>query len=155
MEKRVSDSLTEQVYIIRPQHINPSDRLFGGQLMLWIDEMAGVVSRRHSNSIVTTASIDNLNFLAAAYQDDMIVLVGKVTHVGKTSMEIRVDSYIEDYSGNRTTMNRAYVVMVAVDEDGRPTSVPGLILETDEEREEWEAAERRNAIRKERREQGY
>lgn len=153
--KRVRDSRTEQVYIIRSQHINPQGRLFGGYLMQWIDEMAVIVSRRHSGKMVTTASIDNLNFKAGAYQDDMVVLVGRLTYVGRTSMEVRVDTYVEDYQGNRRNINRAYIVMVAVDEEGNSTEVPGLFLESKAEQAEWLGGEKRYQLRKERRAEGY
>ena len=155
MKKKVSDSYTEQAYVVRSQHINSTKRLFGGYLMQWIDEMAGIVSRRHCEGIVTTAAIDNLQFKPAAFEDDMIVLVGKVTYVGHTSMEIRVDAYIEDYTGSRRNINRAYLVMVAIDENGKPKEVPGLILETEEEKWEWEAGKKRYDLRKQRRIEGY
>lgn len=154
-QKRVRDSETEQVYIIRSQHINPQGRLFGGYLMQWIDEMAGIVSRRHCGKMITTASIDNLNFQAGAYQNDMVVLVGKLTYVGNTSMEVRVDTYVEDYQGNRRSINRAYIVMVAVDEEGNPTQVPGLILESEAEQAEWLGGEKRYQLRKQRRAEGF
>lgn len=153
--KSVQDSQSEQVYVIRSQHINPQGRLFGGFLMQWIDEMAGIVSRRHSGKMVTTASIDNLNFKAGAYQDDMVVLVGKMTYVGRTSMEVRVDTYVEDYQGNRKSINRAYIVMVAVDENGSPVTVPGLRVETEAERAEWIGGEKRYRLRKQRRIEGF
>lgn len=153
--KTVQDSQTEQVYIIRSQHINPQGRLFGGYLMQWIDEMAGIVSRRHSGKSVTTASIDNLSFKAGAYQNDMVVLVGKLTYVGRTSMEVRVDTYVEDYDGKRKNINRAYVVMVAMDENENPVKVPGLVIETEAERAEWLAGEKRYQLRKQRRVEGF
>ena len=78
MEKSVNESKAEQVFIVRAPHINGYGRLFGGQLMQWIDELAGIVCRRHSEMGVTTAAIDNLNFKDAAYQNDMIVLKGKL-----------------------------------------------------------------------------
>ncbi|MCI8730659.1 MAG: acyl-CoA thioesterase, partial [Lachnospiraceae bacterium] len=65
-----------------------------------------------------------------------------------TSMEVRVDTYIEDYQGKRQIINRAYLVMVAVDENGTPVEVPGLQIESEEEREEWLGAERRLQLRK-------
>lgn len=153
--KTVKDSQTEQVYIIRSQHINPQGRLFGGYLMQWIDEMAGIVSRRHSGKSVTTASIDNLSFKAGAYQNDMVVLVGKLTYVGHSSMEVRVDTYVEDYDGKRKSINRAYIVMVAVDKDGNPIEVPGLAMETEAEQAEWLAGEKRYQLRKQRRVEGF
>ena len=150
--KKVSESRTQQQYLIRPSHINHYGRLFGGQLLYWIDELAGIVAIRHSGAIVTTAAIDNLQFKAAAYEGDMIVLEGQVTYVGRTSMEVRVDTYTESLEGDRQMINRAYIDMVAIDEKGRPIAVPGLIPETDEEKQEYEAAAQRRALRKQRRE---
>ena len=94
--KRVSDSRTEQIQILMPQHINGMGRLFGGQLVQWIDVVAAVVARRHSNAEVTTATIDNLMFEAPAYVNSTVILVGQVTYVGNTSMEVRVDTFVED-----------------------------------------------------------
>ena len=105
--------------------------------------------------MVTTATIDDLDFRAGAYQNDMIVLVGRVTYVGRTSMEIRVDTYVEDLQGARRSINRAYIVMVAVDEDGRPVEVPGLEICSEEEQEEWRGGEKRYRLRKQRRIEGY
>ncbi len=153
--KHVSDSLTEQVQIIMPSHNNGSNRLFGGQLVEWIDIVASVVARRHSGCNVTTAAIDNLQFKAGAFMNNTLVLIGRITYVGKTSMEIRVDTYVEDLNGIRKVVNRAYVVMVALDDEDHPTSVPGLILETESERAEWEAGTRRHSLRIARRKEGY
>lgn len=115
-EKRVADSQTEQTYLMRPKYLNGYGKLFGGQLMGWIDEIASIVAMRHSESEITTAAIDNLNFKESASVDDVIVLRGKITHVGRTSMEVRVDTYVESRRGIRKIINRAYVVMVAVDD---------------------------------------
>lgn len=149
--KRVSDSKTEHVEILMPGHINGYKRLFGGQLMEWIDVVAAVVARRHSNCNVTTASIDNLQFKAPAYSNNTLVLKGKITHVGNTSMEVRVDTFVEALSGEQKVINHAYLVLVALDENDIPVKVPSLILETNEEREEWEAGIKRHNLRKQRR----
>ena len=132
--KRVEDSLTEQQYLICPAHINHYGRLFGGQLLKWIDELAGIVAMRHCGTTITTAAIDNLQFQAAAYTGDMVVLQGRVTSVGRSSMEIRVDTYREALDGAREIINRAYIDMVAIDRDGKPTEVPELAIETEEQR---------------------
>ncbi len=153
--KHVTDSLTEQVQIIMPSHSNGVDRLFGGQLVEWIDVVASVVARRHSGCNVTTAAIDNLQFKAGAYINNTLVLIGRITFVGKTSMEIRVDTYVEDLYGFRKVVNRAYLVMVALDDSGQPTEVPKLLLETESERAEWEAGKKRHALRSRRRKEGY
>jgi acyl-CoA hydrolase len=153
--KRISDSITEQVQILMPSHINGSDRLFGGQLVQWIDVVAAVVARRHSGCNVTTAAIDNLQFKAGAYINNTLVLIGRITYVHKTSMEVRVDTYVEDLTGIRKVVNRAYLVLVALGKDGNPTEVPQLIHETESERAEWDAGKRRYDLRHNRRMEGY
>lgn len=154
--RRVSESLVETVHMVRPNHLNSAGRLFGGILMQWMDEIAGLTAKRHTRQNVITASVDNLRFLKGAYQKDVIVINGKVTYVGSTSMEVKVDSSVEHLeTGERTLINRAYFTMVALDENDRPTKVPRLILETDEEKEEWERARRRREVRQMRKEEGF
>ena len=152
---KVSESMTEQQYLIRPTHINHYGRLFGGQLLYWIDELAGIVAIRHSGAIVTTAAVDNLQFQAPAYEGDLIVLQGQVTYVGRSSMEIRVDTFTESLDGNRKMINRAYIDMVAINQEGKPVPVPGLIIETEEQKAEWNAAAKRKELRKQRRQEGF
>jgi acyl-CoA hydrolase len=154
-DKRVTDSLTEQIQILMPQHINGQGRLFGGKLVEWIDIVAGVVARRHSECNVTTAAIDNLQFKEGAFLNDTLVIIGRITYVGNSSMEIRIDTYVEELSGIRKPINRAYLVMVALDKKGDPTKVPGLMIETESEKAEWEGALKRNKLRKTRRTEGY
>lgn len=153
--RTVAESVVETVHMVRPHHLNAAGRLFGGMLMQWIDEIAGLVAKRHTRMNVITASVDNLRFLKGAYQKDVVVIIGKATYVGNTSMEVKVDSYVEYLDGTRTLINRAYFTMVALDEHDKPAAVPRLILETDEEREEWEKAQRRREMRKLRKEEGF
>ena len=153
--KTVRASRTEQIQILMPEHINGYDRLFGGRLVEWIDVVAAVTARRHANRNVTTVSIDNLQFRAPAYVNSTVVLNGQITYVGRTSMEVRVDTFVERLDGEKTMINRAYLVMVALDDNERPTEVPRLICETEEERAEWEAGMRRNALRKQRMKEQY
>ena len=153
--KKVSESKTEQIQVVMAEDINGYGRLFGGRLMQWIDVVGGVVARRHSNSNATTASVDDLQFKAAAYVNEMIVLKGQITHVGRTSMEIRVETYVEHLDGSSTMINRAYMVYVALDENENPIPVPHLLLETEEEKAEWDAAIKRNKLRNDRKEKGY
>ena len=153
--KKVSDSRTEQQYILRPAHINPYGRLFGAQLLKWIDEVAGIVAVRHANAIVTTAAIDNLQFTKPAFAGQMVVLCGRITYVGRTSMEVRVDTYTEALDGTRQLINKAYIDMVAINCKGQPEEVPGLLVETEEQRLEYEAAQKRKLLRKQRRQEGF
>ena len=146
--KYVTDSLVEQVHIVMPEHTNSFGRLFGGQLLAWIDVAAAVVARRHCRCYVNTVHISDVSFKAPADVADMIVLCGRITYIGSTSLEVRVDTYAEDISGQRQLINEAYIVMVSIGEDGRPTSAPGLICETEQQKADWEAGEKRYLRRK-------
>ena len=145
--KTVDDSRVETVHIVRPNHLNGANRLFGGILMQWIDEVAGIVAKRHCMGNVTTASVDNLTFLSGAYQNDMIVIRGKLTWVGNTSMEVCVDTYVESPNGKRVRINNAHFMMVALDENDKPMPVPGLKLTNEDEELAWAHGEERRRIR--------
>ena len=145
--RKVSESIVETVHMVRPNHLNGVGRLFGGVLMQWIDEVAMLVAKRHTHKNVTTVSVDNLRFLKGAHQQDVIVLVGRVTYVGTTSMEVEVDSYVENLDGERVRINHAYVTMVALDENDKPTPAPKLELETEEDKAKWERAKKRRELR--------
>lgn len=149
--KKVSDSRVTQTQIILASHINGAGRLFGGQLVSWIDIVASLVARRHSHTNITTATIDNLQFKSAVYINDTVVISGKLTYVGRTSMEVQVDSFVEDLDGNQKLVNEAHIVMVALDENGKPIEVPGLLLESAEEKADWERGKKRDELRKKRR----
>ncbi|MGI6005565.1 MAG: acyl-CoA thioesterase [Christensenellales bacterium] len=153
--KKVDDSYSEHVQSVTQGSLNGSLRLFGGQLLQWIDVLAAVVARRHCQCPVTTVAIDSLQFLGPAYANDTIVMRGKVTYVGQTSMEICVHSYVEHLDGRRKLINTAYFIMVALDENERPRQVPGLVLETDEQKADWEAGLRRYELRKQRRKEHF
>ena len=145
--KTVDASRAETVHLVRPNHMNGAGRLFGGILMQWIDEVAGIVANRHSMSNVTTASVDNLTFLSGAYCGDMIVIQGKLTWVGSSSMEVCVDSYVENRTGERHRINNAHFMMIALDENDKPRQVPRLILQTEDEELAWKHGEERRRIR--------
>ncbi len=152
-QKKVCESYAQQVQILTQGNLNGYSRLFGGQLMEWIDIVAAVVARRHSEHNVTTAVVDMLEFKKPAYANDTVIIKGKITYAGRTSMEIKVETFVEELSGERTLINTAYLVMVALDENDKPTQVPELLLETEEEKAEYDAAvlrkERRAAYKKE------
>ena len=137
------------VQIVMPQHCNgyAKPRLFGGQIMAWIDVVGAVAARRYTQKAVTTVCIDNLTFLKPAYLNDTVVQEAGVTWTGNTSLEVRVDSMVERLDGTRELINRAYVVFVALDGDDRPARVPTFVPETEEEKKEFAAAEARRKIR--------
>lgn len=154
-EKTPRDSYTEQVQVLSQGNLNGFGRLFGGKLMEWIDVVAVVVGRRHSERNVTTAVVDSLEFRAPARANETVLLCGRINWVGRTSMEVCVRSYVEELDGTRRLINTAYLVLVALDENDRPTEVPRLILETEEDRLQWEAAQKRSELRKQRKTEKY
>ena len=141
--------VTTSVQIVLPQHCNgyKIPRLFGGQIMAWIDIVGAVAARRYTNSAVTTVCVDNLSFLNPAYLNDTVVQEATVTWTGNTSLEVRVDSFVERLDGSRERINRAYLVFVALDEQDRPRPVPPFEPRTEEEKREYAAAVERRRIR--------
>ena len=140
---------TTTVQIVMPEHCNgySKPRLFGGQMMAWIDVIGAVAARRYTGHAVTTACMDNLTFLQPAYLNETVVQEAMVTWTGRTSLEVRVDSMVERLDGSRELINRAYVVFVAIDQEDKPVPVPPFIPETTEEKQEYAAAEERRRIR--------
>ena len=143
--KRVADSMTEQSHLLMPKCLNAAGYLFGGQLL----------AKRHAEMNVVTVAVDNMYFKTGARVDDTIVLIGRLTHVGRSSMEVRIDTYAESLSGVRTMINRAYFVMVGTDDHQHPQEVPGLIVEGVTQQIEWEAGQKRAELRKVRRQEGF
>ena len=155
-KRPVEFSQVENVYVIRYENINPTGRLFGGQLVSWIDEVAGACALRHTGLSVTTASIDNLTFKRGAYLHDRLVLLARMTYVGRTSCEVRVDSFIEDNEGFRHIINRAFLTYVAIDADGAPLEIPyGLDVRSVSEQARWDGALLRRKNRKSREDVGF
>ena len=140
---------TTTVQIVMPQHCNgyAKPRLFGGQIMAWIDVVGAVAARRYTGRAVTTVCIDNLTFLKPAYLNDTVVQEAMVTWTGRTSLEVRVDSMVERLDGSRELINRAYVVFVALDDDDKPAAVPPFVPETEDEKRIFHDADTRKRMR--------
>ena len=155
-QKSINESRTEQIHLLRYEDINGENRLFGGKLVSWIDEVAGTVAKRHTGMKVTTASIDNLQFKHPAHLDDLIIIIGYVTYVGNKSMEVRVDTYLETLDGMRRPINRAYLTLVALDENSRPCRIPfDIKIETESQKGDLESALKRIALRDKRHKEGF
>lgn len=125
--KTIEQSRTHQAHIVFAEDINGVGRLFGGRLVEWMDILAAVVARRHSEREVTTASIDKVDFASPAMLNDTVILMGELENVGNTSMTVKITAYVEKLSGERIVINKAKFVMVALDQSGVPTKVPRLI----------------------------
>jgi acyl-CoA hydrolase len=134
--------------LVLPSHTNSLSSIFGGIIMSWIDIAAAISAQRHSKSTVVTASIDALNFEAPVYQGWVVNLKAKVNYAGKTSMEVGVRVDAENpRTGERFKTAKAYLTFVAIDDNGKPRQVPGLIPENKEDERRMAQAK----IRKERR----
>jgi acyl-CoA hydrolase len=148
--KRPSQSAIETRMILMPQDTNQYGTAFGGVIMSWIDIVASMVAQRHSQRVVVTVSIDRITFDAPVYVGEHVVLKGSVNYVGNTSMEIGVRVSKENpMTGETEITTRAYLTFVALDENKKPVSVPGLIVETEEEKRRYENARLRVQARKE------
>jgi acyl-CoA hydrolase len=135
--------------IVMPMHTNgAAGVMFGGVMMQWIDVCAAIAAMRHGSGAVLTASIDRLDFLSPVQVGEVVVLQSQVNYVARTSMEVgcRVET---EHMGNRTRryVTKAYLTFVAVDEHGKPHTVPPLSLETDEDRRRHADGERRRGER--------
>jgi len=151
--RRVQDSVTDMAQLVLPHQANVHGSVLGGTVMHWIDLAAAVVANRHCRRPVVTAAIDEMSFLAPIQVGQLALIHARITLVDKSSMEIRVEVDSEDLlSGERRHTSTAFVTFVALDPaTNRPTAVPPLILETDEERAEHQRARVRRRHRLERR----
>lgn len=138
---------TSHVQIVMASHVNGIHRLFGGQLMSWIDVVAAVEAKRHAKSGVTLLTVDHLTFLSPVFMDETVALEAKLTWTGHTSMEIKVDTFVEKLDGTKTLVNSAYLVFVAIDNDGNTVQVPAFVPQTQEEKAEFASAVKRKAAR--------
>jgi len=132
--KRVKDSSVTIAQVMIPQDANPAGNIHGGVIMKLIDTTAGVVASRHARSNVVTASIDRLDLHYPVFIGDLLFFKASLNFVGRTSMEIGVRVEAENLlTGDVRNTASAYLTYVALDKKGRPTAVPPLILEIEEE----------------------
>lgn len=131
-----------------PQDANLAGNVHGGVIMRLIDDAAYVVATRHCRCNTVTASIDRMDFHNPVYVGDLVSLKASLNLVGKTSMEIGVRVETENLkTGEISHGVSAYLTYVALDENGKPTSVPPLILETEDDKRRNTEAQVRRRIR--------
>jgi acyl-CoA hydrolase len=136
------------VEAVLPNDANPLGFILGGKVMHLVDIAGAITCHRHARSRVVTAAVDGLEFLHPIRVGDAIVLRARVTAVFTTSMEVEVEVFCEEMlTGAQRLTSRAYLTYVAVDEHGRKQPVPGLLLDTDDDRRRAEAAATRRAER--------
>jgi acyl-CoA hydrolase len=147
--KRVSESaVNDQTAVVFPNDLNAYGTLFGGRVLDLGDRLAGVVARRHTGRDCVTLGIDSVRFLAPARHGDILVFKAAVNHVWKTSMEIGLKVYAEDFkTSERKHIVSAYFTFVALDDDLKPVAIPPVIPETEEEKRRYREADERRARR--------
>jgi len=146
--KPVSASRITIAQLMQPQHSNSAGSVHGGWIMKLVDEAGALACMRHANRRVVTVAVDQMMFRQPIHVGDLVILTAEVSYCGRTSMEAEVHVVAENpITGEQTHTNTAYVVYVALDEEGKPTPVPPLILENDAQRLRWEQAKQRQAFR--------
>ena len=146
--KRIKDSSVTMAQMMIPQDANPAGNVHGGVVVKIIDEAAGVVAARHARSNVVTASIDRMDFHHPVFVGDVLFFKASLNLVGRTSMEIGVRVEAENLlTGEVRHAASAYLTYVALDQRGKPTEIPPLILETDGDKRRNREAKARREIR--------
>ncbi len=146
--KKVKESSVVMVQLMSPQDVNIAGTVHGGVVMKLIDTAAGVAAVRHTRTSTVTASVDRLDFHHPVFVGDLLTVKASPNLVGRTSMEVGVRVESENlFTGETRHTASAYLTLVALDKDLRPTAVPPLILETEEEARRNREAQARREIR--------
>jgi acyl-CoA hydrolase len=143
--KTVAESATEMVEAVLPNDANPLGNILGGKVMHLIDIAGAIAAHRHCRSLLVTVSVDNLDFVHPIRVGQLILLRARVTRAFRTSLEVEVKVFLEDFlTGERRQTSSAFVTYVAVDAAGKPQAVPPVFPRTAEEKRRYrEALERR------------
>jgi len=133
--KPISASRVTLSQLMHPEHANLLGNVHGGWIMKLVDEAGALACMRHAQKKVVTVAIDSMTFREPIRIGDLVILRAEVAYTGRTSMEAAVHVIAEDpISGEQTHTNTAYLVYVALDDEGKPAPVPPLLAETDEEK---------------------
>ena len=136
------------VQVVLPNDANPLGFILGGTVMHLIDIAGAIACHRHTRSLLVTAAVDGLQFLHSIKVGDLIILKSCVTAAWATSLEVEVEVFSEEtLTGVRRMTSRAYLTFVAIDRDGSRLPIPGLVLETEDEKRRAAEAELRRAER--------
>ncbi len=145
--KTPNQSRTIMTDMVLPSETNPLNNLFGGELLARMDRAASIAARRHSRRITVTASVNHVAFNRSVPVGSVVTVEAKISRAFTTSMEIYIDVWMEDrYTGVRSKANEAIYTFVAVDDTGKPTTVPQVTPETELEIERYKGALRRKQL---------
>lgn len=134
--------------LMHPQHANLLGNVHGGWIMKLADEVGALACMRHAQKRVVTVAVDQLTFKHPIRIGDLVVLTAEVSYVGRTSMEAEVQVVAENpVTGQNWHTNTAYLVYVALDDEGHPVPVPALIPETKQHEQRMKQGKARQAYR--------
>jgi uncharacterized protein (TIGR00369 family) len=132
--KEVAYSKTQVSELMIPAYANFGGKIHGGILLSLMDKVAYACASKHAGNYCVTVSVENVEFLEPVEVGEMVTLFASVNYVGKSSMIIGIKVIAENFKiGTVKHTNTSYFTMVAKGDNGLPTQVPGLILETKEE----------------------
>jgi uncharacterized protein (TIGR00369 family) len=150
-EKPAKSSAATRVvlhHLMLPEHANALGNVHGGVIMKMVDEAGAICAMRHAQRPAVTVAIDSMTFRQPVHVGHLLSCRASVSYVGRSSIEVEVLVHAENpITGESTHTNSAYVVYVALSDDGKPCPVPQLLIETDDDRKAWEAARARQEHR--------
>lgn len=133
--RAISESETVLSEVMMPLHANHYGSVHGGTILKLVDEAAFVAATKHARKNVVMASMDHMVFKHPVSIGDMLNIKARLCYVGKSSMEVEVEIEAEKLKeGKVLKIGSASLTMVALDDKGRPTGVPRIILKTEKER---------------------
>ena len=146
--KAPKDSAVTMTELVLPNDTNTFRNLMGGRLMYWMDIAAALAAMKHCGEPVVTASVDNISFENPIKLGNVVHIEARVSRVFNTSMEVYMKVWGEDALRQyKYKSNEAYYTFVALDQFGKPHSVPPLVPESDEDKKLFEGALRRRQLR--------
>jgi acyl-CoA hydrolase len=146
--KPISASRITISQLMHPEHANLLGNVHGGWIMKLVDEVGALACMRHAQRKAVTVAIDSMTFRQPIKIGDLVILNAEVTYTGRSSMEVTVEVLAENpITGEQTHTNNAHLVFVALDDEGRPTSIPPLQAETEEDQQKMQRAQERQERR--------
>jgi acyl-CoA hydrolase len=146
--KNPKSSIVEMTEMVHPQHTNALGTVFGGVVLSWVDIAAAICAQRHCEKAVVTASVDAMHFLAPIRIGWIVTISAQINYAWNTSCEIGVKINAENpLRREHHHTASAFVTMVALDSNAKPTSIPKLTPTTKEEKQRYLEAQKRRSVR--------
>lgn len=148
VNKKLSDSKVQIAQVMMPEHSNAAGNVHGCYILKLVDQAGAIVAARHTHQNCVTASVDRMDFISPVYIGNLVFAMASINYTGRTSIEIGVRIEAECLkTGTHTHVGSAYLTFVALDENDKPTEIPQIVLETEEEKRRFNDAKKRREIR--------